>query len=328
MCREGHSAKCENASSDLSGTSLKVSVVIPLYNKRTSIERTIRSVLSQTIQDFEIVVVDDGSQDEGADIVRAIDDRRIRLIGQENQGVSAARNRGVLEASSDFVAFLDADDEWRPTFLETILRLRARYPAAGIYATDRLNCRPDGRMKPCRYIRIPPAPWEGLLPAYFITAGFSDQPVCSSVIGIPKKVLEEVGGFPAGVRIGEDLITWFNIALKYPIAFSREIGAVYHMEAENRTQDQARDGTWRLNLIRRMEEAIRSGEVPVEKVNEVQEYLAAYQIAMAWHYIRSGMPGEARAILSGCRTEMLKRDRRVMYFRTLIPGSAQGRSSR
>jgi len=319
MCMEGHSARCENALSDLSGTSSKVSVVIPLYNKRPYIERTIRSVLSQTIQDFEIVVVDDGSQDGGADIVRAIDDRRIRLISQENRGVSAARNRGVHEATSDFIAFLDADDEWKPTFLETILRLRMRYPGAGIYATDRLNCRPDGRTKACRYIRIPPPPWEGLLPGYFITAGSSDQPICSSVIGIPKQVLEEVGGFPVGVRIGEDLITWFNIALKYPIAFSREIGAVYHMEAENRTDKQARDKTWRLNLITRIEEAIRNGEVPVEKINEVQEYLAVYQIGMAWHYIRSGRTGEARTILSRCRTELLKKDRRVMYFRTFLP---------
>jgi hypothetical protein len=230
----------------------------------------------------------------------------------------------VREASSDFIAFLDADDEWMPTFLETILRLRACYPEAGIYATDRLNCMSDGKTKARGYIRIPPAPWEGLLPSYFITAGFSDQPVCSSGIGIPKKVLEEVGGFPEDVRIGEDLITWFNISLKYPVAFSREIGAVYHMEAENRTEKQARNLMWRLNLVRRIEEAIRGGEVPPEKMNEVQEYLAVYQIGMAWQYIRSGRPGEARTILSRCRTERLKKDRRMLYFRSLLPAGFRG----
>jgi len=301
--------------------SSKVSVVIPLYNKSAYIERTIRSVLSQTFQNFEIVIVDDGSQDSGPDIVRNIDDPRIRLIHQKNSGASAARNRGILESTSDVIAFLDADDEWTPLFLETVQRLRTRYPEAGIYATDRLSQTPDGRMTRCRYIGIPSAPWEGMISSYFITAGLSDQPVCSSATAIPKKVLEEIGGFPVDVRIGEDLMTWFNIALKYPLAFSRKIGAIYHKDAENRTESLAMDKMWKFALIRRAEEAIRGGEVPGDKMNDVREYLAAYQIQMAWHYIRSGNPGEARKILSGCRTELLKRNRRKVYFSAILPAS-------
>lgn len=81
------------------------SVVIPLYNKELSIGNTIQSVLDQTCQDFEIIVVNDGSTDNSAAVVEAIEDDRIRLIHQENQGVSAARNRGIEETRGEWVAF-------------------------------------------------------------------------------------------------------------------------------------------------------------------------------------------------------------------------------
>src|SRR5690554_3277529 len=88
------------------------SVVIPLYNKELSISNTIQSVLDQTFQDFEIVIINDGSTDNSVKEVEKFDDKRIRLIHQDNQGVSAARNRGIEEARNEWIAFLDADDLW------------------------------------------------------------------------------------------------------------------------------------------------------------------------------------------------------------------------
>lgn len=89
------------------------SVVIPLYNKEKSIKNTIQSVLGQTFQEFEIVIVNDGSTDNSVKEVEKFDDKRVRLIHQENQGVSAARNRGIEEAQYEWIAFLDADDLWK-----------------------------------------------------------------------------------------------------------------------------------------------------------------------------------------------------------------------
>ena len=95
-----------------------VSVIIPLHNKGKYIGRALNSVFAQTHEDFEVVVVDDGSSDHGPDIVRQYTDKRLRLIQQENAGPGAARNRGIREAKGQYVAFLDADDEWLPDFLK------------------------------------------------------------------------------------------------------------------------------------------------------------------------------------------------------------------
>ena len=113
---------------------IRFSVVIPLYNKRRYVRDTLQSVLAQSYPRFEIIVVDDGSTDESVEIVKSINDNRIRVIEQRNSGVSVARNRGVWEAKERYVAFLDADDWWHPDYLQRMVRLIEECPKAGLYA--------------------------------------------------------------------------------------------------------------------------------------------------------------------------------------------------
>jgi len=101
---------------------LKVSIVIPLYNKAPYVERALESIGAQTVSDFEVIVVDDGSTDGGASVVARYPDRRVRLITQSNTGPGPARNAGIAEAQGEFIAFLDADDEWLSTYLEESVR--------------------------------------------------------------------------------------------------------------------------------------------------------------------------------------------------------------
>ena len=114
---------------------MKFSVVIPLYNKEHYIEATIRSVLSQTCTDYEVLVVDDGSKDNSLALARKFASDRVRIIPQENQGVSVARNTGILNAKGEYICFLDADDEWRPDYLATIDELTVKYPESAIFVT-------------------------------------------------------------------------------------------------------------------------------------------------------------------------------------------------
>ena len=113
-----------------------ISVVIPLYNKEQYIERAVYSVLSQTFQQFEIVIVNDGSTDGSASVIERMDNPLIRLIHQKNGGVSAARNRGIEEARFEYIAFLDADDEWKENHLEIIAGLISKFPECGVFGTS------------------------------------------------------------------------------------------------------------------------------------------------------------------------------------------------
>lgn len=113
-----------------------ISVVIPLYNKERYIERAVYSVLSQTFQQFEIVIVNDGSTDGSVSVIERMNNPLIRLIHQKNGGVSAARNRGIEEARFEYIAFLDADDEWKENHLEVIAGLIRKFPECGVFGTS------------------------------------------------------------------------------------------------------------------------------------------------------------------------------------------------
>lgn len=281
-----------------------VSVVIPLYNKGPHIARALNSVLAQTFQDFEVIVVDDGSTDDGAEVVRKFDDPRIRLIHQENQGVSAARNVGVEASRGELVAFLDADDEWLPRHLEIIDELRYNHPHAGIYATGCKMQRSTGIEVRIDYKCIPKGPWMGLIPSYFLSSAIGKCPVNSSVMVIPKSIYVDVGGCPDGVEWGEDADLWGKIALKYPIAFSWEQGAIYHLGAENRACKK----TLSLDkepVVTTLEDAIMQGTVRHEQLDDVREYLAKRELARAVRCILSGNKRVAIDILLHCQTQYL-----------------------
>ena len=281
----------------------KISVIIPLFNKGPYIARALNSVLNQTYQDFEVIVVDDGSTDNGAEIVRGFDDPRIRLIRQENRGVSATRNQGFDKAISDYIAFLDADDEWMPKHLETILRLIENFPLAGMYTTAYKRRTPSGKTRWDCYKFIPHPPWEGLLPDYFKSAALGESPVCSSVVVIPRKIFIETRGFPEGYWYGEDSDLFGKIALKYPVAFSWEFGAIYHADALNRACDRKLPLENEEPFVITARAELMKGEVPQKFTESLNEYICRKEIIRAYRNIRAGHSDIARIILKQCNTK-------------------------
>ena len=211
-----------------------VSVIIPLYNKAPYIKRALDSVLAQTVQDFEVVVVNDGSTDGGEKIVEGYTNPRIRLINQENQGVSAARNHGVDAARAELVAFLDADDEWLPEFLETILRLREKWPEAGLYGTGYETIFPGNH-----HVARVWLPGDG---ERAITDYFQDMLNAKSVLfnsssfATVKNIFYLVGRYPLGVKWNEDGTLWGKIALSYFVAYSPTVQSRYYQYSQNSSQ--------------------------------------------------------------------------------------------
>ena len=110
----------------------KISVVIPAYNAEHTIKETIESVLQQTFSDFELIVINDGSTDRTLEVVQSITDSRLNVLSYENGGLSVARNRGIYQATGEFIAFLDADDLWTSDKLELQLAALQEHPDAGV----------------------------------------------------------------------------------------------------------------------------------------------------------------------------------------------------
>jgi glycosyltransferase involved in cell wall biosynthesis len=250
-----------------------------------------------------VIVVDDGSTDNGAEIVRRFDDSRIRLIRQENRGVSAARNQGIDKAVSDFIAFLDADDEWMPKHLETIFRLIEKFPEAGMFTTAWKRYYPLGEIKWANYQGIPNPPWEGILPDYFKSAGFGDSPVNASGVVIPRKIFQDLGGFNEGHWYGEDTDLFGRIALQYPIAFSWEFGAIIHEDALNRACDRRIPLDYQEPFIKTARTALMKGEVPHDLKTSLNEFICSIQILRAIRNVRAGHSDTAKNILKQCKTK-------------------------
>lgn len=206
-----------------------ISIIIPLYNKEKQIIRTLNSVIQQTFHKFEIVIIDDGSTDRSIDIVRNIHDNRIRIIQQKNAGVSAARNRGIKEAKYDLIAFLDADDEWKPTYLETQYNLFKKYPECSVFTCNYEFKGDDGKVYSTIIHKLPFSCEDGILNNYFQVASYSHPPISSISIMVKKSAIQSIGGFPIGIKSGEDLLTWARLACKYSIAYTKISQAIYNL---------------------------------------------------------------------------------------------------
>lgn len=206
-----------------------ISIVIPLYNKQNAIADTIQSVINQTVTSFEIIVVDDGSTDNSLAVVQKIKDKRIRIIKKENGGVSSARNMGIKAANGKYVALLDGDDLWEPTFIEEQIKLIMDFFDAGMWGVNYAFVK-NGKSVSCD--QGLGDGYRGYVNNYFNTS--HNDLFCSSSVVIRKDVFDISDYFDERISSSEDLDMWYRIILHFPVVFYDKVLVYYNQDAENR----------------------------------------------------------------------------------------------
>lgn len=203
----------------------RFSIIVPLYNKAPYVKKALESICSQSFKDWECIIVDDGSTDGSLDVVRSLDigDCKLEIISRPNAGVAAARNVGVENSHGEYLCFLDADDWWEPTFLEEMDRLIKEYPDAGLYATNYVYYKPGKTHVALNFDR-------GILhyPEAYLHS--DAMPVWTGAACMPRKVFDEMGGFPKGIKLGEDFLLWAKTAINHKVAFGEKPLAYYNNE--------------------------------------------------------------------------------------------------
>lgn len=217
------------------------SVIIPLYNKADHIEKAIRSVLNQSFHAFELIIVNDGSTDEGLAVVENYISTQIRsgnnsliencrIINQPNSGVSVARNNGIKEAKYPYIAFLDADDWWHKHYLAKQKTLIENYPEAGLYGSSYFQIKRGKQIK--ANIGLDDSFLRGYINYFEVYRHTLCMPIWTSATVIPKRVFNELVGFNPGLKLGEDFDLWVRIALQNKIAYLNEPLAYYNHDVE------------------------------------------------------------------------------------------------
>jgi glycosyltransferase involved in cell wall biosynthesis len=249
-------------------------------------------VLSQTFSDFEVIVVDDGSTDRSPSIVESCKDHRVRLVRQPNGGVSAARNRGIAETQGEWIAFLDADDEYQPEFLRKIRKCAERFSTAGaIYSRaawmkgqSQLNMPQDQVNEPT------------LLADYLHFVVYEKgYEINSSAVAARRDIFSRAGLFPVGIKIGEDSDMWLRVAWTTNIAYIPEFLSIYHMEAgvSNWENHQEEEPYW-ITTYRQWQ---TQGRIPQQLLESSEAYYQKYLLEKSLGQALRGRKAEARWVL-------------------------------
>lgn len=209
------------------------SIIIPVYNKAPYIKKAIESILTQSFQYFELIVVNDGSKDNSLEVLHSINktlEKPFTIIDQKNAGVSAARNNGVKIAQYEYIAFLDADDWWDATFLQELKGLIQEYPKAGIYGSSYYKVKNNKYI--CSNIGVDEGFQKGYINYFQAYTNSLWMPLTSISVVIKKSVFNEMSGFKTTLKLGEDFDLWIRIALHYPVALINKPLAYYNQDVD------------------------------------------------------------------------------------------------
>ncbi len=268
------------------------SVIMPAYNAEKFITRSINSVLGQIHTDFELIVVDDGSTDGTRTQIEQYTDDRIRYVYQENGGVSAARNKGILESKGQYICFLDSDDEWKPDHLTVLCKLIEKYRSCGLYVTGYDIRLGNGEVihKSQEILRsIDEEDFESdngydLLNrhGYFLNT----NTVCCR-----RDVFDQLGLFVNGVKNGEDDDMWYRIFAYYSLAISKAVTTIY--DRANCGATGQRMTAAEPPFLSRVNGLLESAQVPQHRKVGLLQWVERNKLSRARQHILIGNKREA-----------------------------------
>lgn len=282
---------------------LQVSVVIPLYDKEKYIKRALDSVSTQTFKDFEVIVVNDGSTDTGPEIAAAYKDTRIRLIHQKNQGASAARNCGIMKAKSDWIAFVDADDEWSPCYLMEITNTIKKHPNMKVFAGNYIRCH-QGK----KNVTFFPSQEDLILVfdlnKYTSALTTKGSIITASSVVVSKQALMSVGTYPTNQKYGEDIDTFFRLVEKYGLVFCTKPMVKYWFGLpESACNQELIDSKHILHnsaLIKELRQSLDQNELSNMKRKAYIEYICKRDLLRLGAFVLTGNSHKAREVIFRC----------------------------
>lgn len=202
---------------------VQFSVVIPLYDKEEYVVQTLKSVVGQTYQNFEVIIINDCSTDDSLNVVKTVHDHRIKIIEHsENKGLSASRNTGINAATHPYIAFLDADDYWDSTYLETIRNLIKEYPNESVFATHYRENFKDKFFIPKSNFPVS-SKGKTFLVRDFFEINLGRLILTQSCIVVHKTVFEQIGYYDENVTFAEDIDFYIRCFHTYNLAYYNDV---------------------------------------------------------------------------------------------------------
>ena len=211
------------------------SIIIPVFNKERHVLQTLESVQNQSFQNFEIIIVNDGSTDNSEKEILKFQHQKLKYFKNENKGASHSRNFAASKAKAPYIAFLDADDIWLPHHLEDLKNLIDDFPNCGMYCKAYTAFQKDVEIK-SRYHNISNKPWRGILKDYF-ESSMQNSIATTPAVAMPRQIFESKGGFNEVYQSGQDIDLWIRVAIKHLVAFDNNVSVCINLNADNKLSE-------------------------------------------------------------------------------------------